>query len=144
MKKIHTVLALISLASFSVMAESFSIVCHAPDTQTLNRFEGQGVVEADKKEDGSFDVKSAKFKFTITPAGFTAESKEVEASGMLSKFRYVESEFTAKPFYQLTMIKNSESSEIASINILTDYPGALDSSIRLQNGMTFKASCDMQ
>lgn len=145
MKNFHIVALVALFSSLSVKAEIFNISCSAPDIQTLNRFNGEVTLVAEKNEDGTYSVKSSEFSFVATKAGFVAEIKELAGNDMLTNYRYIESEFTAKPFYQLTMIKpTSESNEVASVNILIDYPGKLDSSIRLKNGMTYKSHCNLQ
>jgi len=63
---------------------------------------------------------------------------------MKSNLKYIESEFTQKPFYQLTMAKNQNDALLEVANILLDYPGVLDSSLRIKGGMTFKSSCSLQ
>lgn len=143
MKKLHTVLCSLLLIS-AVQAEEFSIVCSAPQIQTLNRFEGSGVVVATKNDEGKYIVESSQFEFTITPAGFNAQSSQLAVANMKASFKYIESEFTQKPFYQLTMMKNQNDALLEVANILLDYPGVFDSSLRIKGGMTFKGSCSLQ
>ena len=143
MKKLH-ILSLAFLFISAVQAEEFSIVCSAPQIQTLNRFEGSGTVVASKNEEGKYVVESSQFEFTITPAGFSAQSSQLTVANMKSNLKYIESEFTQKPFYQLTMAKNQNDALLEVANILLDYPKVLDSSLRIKGGMTFKSSCSLQ
>ncbi len=136
------------LLSTSYASVTFDIECSAPDLNYLNRFELKQTIvayESDQEESIStyeaenYKVYSTTLRPTVIKAGNNPQSTQVNLnlSGTIKK---IVGPFTKEPFYAVKL-KDREKTVLAQLNL--NYPGALTSSIKTEDGRLYKAKCTM-
>lgn len=132
-------LALAALFSFTSLANTtfFDISCSTPNLHYVNSFEFEGTIEA-QSDEGSLRIYSIRPELTVRKRGFNGQNEEVKLPWMSGVAKVIDSQLTKKPY---TNIKLFSSNKKTFLNLNVDFPNAFSSSLRVEDGTTYKSTC---
>ncbi len=136
-------LILTAILCFSAHANTtfFDLTCSHPGLHYVNSFNFEGTIEAEMNNEGSLRVYRVRPEVTVRKSGFNSEEETIKLPWMSGEAKVIDSDLTLKPFTNI-LLRSRENKVLLNLNL--DYPAVFSSTLRLEDGMTYKSTCQLK
>jgi hypothetical protein len=150
MKLTFLTIILSSLLTMTVNAEQvkFDFSCVGPNLHYTNQFDLIGTITIDEEQLENLDetginIKQLNLEALVRKSGFNTTQETLFLNDLAGTFSKIDNGMTLEPFYRLSLLTEKGASPKIYANILVEYPGIMESYIRVNDLREYRAGCKL-
>jgi hypothetical protein len=145
---------MVMLANFAFMTAAnaekltFTFNCEGPNLHYINQFDLEGTIsieeeQLDSLDETGIDIKQLNLDAVVRKTGFNTTNEVLFINDLKGTFSKIDNGMTRDPFYRLSLLTEKEASPKIYVNLLVEYPGLMNSYIRVNDLREYRAACKL-